>query len=205
MKKYLSVLLIICTVLILSGCEPKESVNTNPRGAVRETGEVSAAADAITATDAVTQAAQTPPEPQTGQTTPGAETAQTEPATQPPATQPPATQPPMARVDIDIAAMSNTVAFATINDMFANLSNYLGKTVKVRGVYFTIPDQAGGFYHLLEIAGDGDCCPKIIDFVPLANLPPTNTTIDVIGAIGTVMIEGRAYPLIESVSITIIN
>ena len=64
-------------------------------------------------------------------------------------------------VDIDLTRMSATMAASTATDMLAqNPQNYLGKTVKVSGIFAPFLYE-GETYYFVEIAATDECCPPI--------------------------------------------
>lgn len=95
------------------------------------------------------------------------------------------------KVDIDITALSVTMAFAQVsNMMYPFYQNYIGQTVKIQGEYYQqyVPEN-NATYHLLLLMDDTNCCQGVIEFIlPQGVSYPTHGS--------EIMIAGE-YSLIE--------
>lgn len=90
--------------------------------------------------------------------------------------------------DIDLSQMSGTVVFAMVYDMIWNPANYVGKTIKVSGVYGRYPNtETGQIYHTCIILDATACCAQGIEFelADGAAYPTPDTDITVIGTLDT--------------------
>jgi len=69
-------------------------------------------------------------------------------------------------VDVDLTALSSTMAQAEFINILTNPSDYLGKTIRVRGPYFNINFQEFGevFHFVMVIEGD-ECCRMGFEFI----------------------------------------
>ena len=84
-------------------------------------------------------------------------------------------------VDIDLTAMSATVASGKVNEMvWEKQSAYLGKVVKVAGTYNT-KVAYNTTYHYVSFAGSDACCANGIEFMYSGTLPALNKKIEIIG------------------------
>jgi hypothetical protein len=84
-------------------------------------------------------------------------------------------------VDIDLTAMSTTVASGTVNEMvWEKQAAYLGKVIKVAGTYST-QVAYNTTYHYVAFPGSDACCPNGIEFMYDGTLPALNKKIEVVG------------------------
>ena len=69
-------------------------------------------------------------------------------------------------VDVDLSAMNNTIMLAKVNDMFTKPQEYLGKTVRARGIYLSIYDEENDtLLHFLSVGAKDACCGEWLRFV----------------------------------------
>ncbi len=74
--------------------------------------------------------------------------------------------------DVDLTALSSTMVYSEVYNMTTSPSDYIGKTVKMKGVfsYFQAKDKDGnpipdGMYYFCVIADAAACCSQGIEFV----------------------------------------
>ena len=76
------------------------------------------------------------------------------------------------RIDVDLTILSGTVAYSQVYDMLCNPSKYIGKTVKMEGLFSVYYGEDTGLYYPAVIIKDATaCCAQGIEFV-LKNEPP---------------------------------
>ena len=93
-----------------------------------------------------------------------------------------------AAIDIDLTVLSATVLSAEVMNILVNAEDYLGKTIRVSGLYYYIHYEPADKYFHLVITKDGDsCCLEGIEFrlngdpaFPDA-FPPMRTQIEIDG------------------------
>lgn len=67
-------------------------------------------------------------------------------------------------VDLDITSLSGTMAYAQVYDMMFNYENYLGKTIKVSGLFNISTGIDGTIYTTAYISDAAACCATGIEF-----------------------------------------
>ena len=68
-------------------------------------------------------------------------------------------------VDIDISQMSGTVVYSTVYDMMWNPQNYVGKTIRVTGIFVLGEDYKGRKLYGCLVPDATACCQQGIEFV----------------------------------------
>ena len=73
---------------------------------------------------------------------------------------------------IDLTALSSTVVFAEVYNMMTTPDLYMGKTVKMSGLYYaSYYDVTDQFYHYVIVADAVACCQQGIEFIWLGDHP----------------------------------
>ncbi len=68
-------------------------------------------------------------------------------------------------VDVDLTALSSTMVYSEVYNMMTDPGNYIGKTVKMSGVYAVYHDESTGkYYHACIISDATACCSQGIEF-----------------------------------------
>ena len=95
-----------------------------------------------------------------------------------------------ATVDIDLTAMSSTVAYSMVAKMWEEPDKYRGKTVRMKGA-FAYTQQGNNYYYACVVTDTTACCSQWIEFVTAdartkpADFPSQGTEITVAGVFGT--------------------
>ncbi len=104
---------------------------------------------------------------------------------------------PAKGVDIDLTAMSATMVYSEVYSMLATPENYIGKTVKMDGIFAYYYDEATGNYYYACIIRDATaCCSQGIEFVLTDDYvypddyPEVGGDVSVVGVFDTYM-EGE--------------
>lgn len=87
-------------------------------------------------------------------------------------------------VDLDIAAMSETMAYSFVYQMLSDPQTYLSKTVRVRGpLAISHYDPTNKDYYYVQIADTTACCAQGIEFLCPAGvqLPAEGQTVEIVG------------------------
>jgi len=96
-------------------------------------------------------------------------------------------------VDVDFTRLSRIMAEAEFRNVLQNSADYIGKTVRASGEYFSLfINESDRYHHFVTIVdGDAVCCPpegfeiKLTgDDVSLDDYPEQNTMIEVTGVLG---------------------
>lgn len=95
-------------------------------------------------------------------------------------------------VDRDLTVMNSTMVYAEVYQMMNAPDQYLGKTIRVRGVFTVLGDPEGGVvYPAVYIADASACCAQGLEFLLSGNpaypqgYPSTGTEITVTGRFET--------------------
>jgi len=93
-------------------------------------------------------------------------------------------------VDVDLTTMSSTMVYAKVFNMLGNPDAYLGKTIKMNGVYAAATDdKTGKHYHYIIVEDAFACCQQGFEFIRNGkyvypqDYPPEKTKIEVSGTI----------------------
>ena len=91
-------------------------------------------------------------------------------------------------VDIDLSKMSTTMMYSYLSNMIENPDNYIGKTVKAKGVHDSFTDENTNItYHAILIYDSTTCCSQALEFIlpEDTNYPAKNKNITIEGTFGT--------------------
>jgi len=70
------------------------------------------------------------------------------------------------QVDVDLTVLSETVLSAELMHIILNSDDYVGKTIRVRGTYYSLFHEASGeFYHYVITKQGDECCQEGLEFV----------------------------------------
>ena len=74
-------------------------------------------------------------------------------------------------VDVDLTAMSKTLVYAEVFNILINRPDaYLGKTIKMNGVYAVAHyDKLDQYYHFIVIEDAAACCQQGFEFIRNGN------------------------------------
>ena len=71
------------------------------------------------------------------------------------------------KVDVDLAAMSSTMAYSAVVDMSENPQEYKGKTVRIKGDFASMyGEQQGKMLYACLIRDETACCTQGLEFEP---------------------------------------
>ena len=74
-------------------------------------------------------------------------------------------------IDVDLTALSSTMVYAEVCNMMVDPEPYVGKTVKMAGLFSSFHDEANDKYYFACIVMDAtQCCAQGIEFVPEEDL-----------------------------------
>lgn len=103
-------------------------------------------------------------------------------------------------IDVDLTKLSSTMVYSEVYNMMYTPENYIGKTVKMRGMFvvYTNQDQSK-IYPAVIIADATACCSQGLEFVLEGNpaypeaYPEMKTEVSVVGTFETYEEEGNTY------------
>lgn len=102
-------------------------------------------------------------------------------------------------IDVDLTQLDSTMIYAQVCDMMNNSSDYLGKTIKVKGPFSYIKEDDGREFFAVLISDATACCSQGIEFVLTgdhkypADYPAVDTEITVTGKFNTYTEEDMVY------------
>ncbi|MGL5259866.1 MAG: hypothetical protein ACRC7V_07130 [Lachnospiraceae bacterium] len=69
-------------------------------------------------------------------------------------------------IDVDLTTMSSTLVYAEVYNMMQNPTDYIGKTVKLNGIYYkATSEDTTKFYNYAIISDAASCCAQGIEFI----------------------------------------
>jgi len=69
-------------------------------------------------------------------------------------------------IDVDLTALSSTMVYSEVYNMMVTPENYVGKTVKMDGIFASYHDESADKYYFACIISDATaCCSQGIEFV----------------------------------------
>lgn len=115
-------------------------------------------------------------------------------------------------IDVDLTILSSTMVYSEVYNMMCYPENYLGKTVKMSGMYTAFQDEeTGNSYHACIIMDATACCAQGIefeltdDYVYPDDYPNEGETICVTGTFETYMEGEKKYCTLKNALIKISN
>ena len=103
-------------------------------------------------------------------------------------------------IDVDLTALSSTMAFAEVSNILTKPAAYLGKTIKMSGVYESeYWDVTGKDYHYVIITDATSCCPQGLEFIRDGehsypdDYPAKQAHIEVVGVYDSYDEQGQTY------------
>lgn len=191
MVKRITTILCLALILAMAGCGNNSTANkpvsNQPAGVKDVLEQGMAEADNNTADD-TSQPAEN--NTQNRQNTQNQETQAPEPSSEPDTDPIPADS--ADGVDVDLTVLSSTMVYSEVYNMMVSPENYIGKTVKMKGLFAYYHDEATDNYYFACIIQDATaCCSQGIEFVPTENYtypddyPEVNEEICVVGVFDT--------------------
>ena len=111
---------------------------------------------------------------------------------------------------VDLTRMSPTMVYAEVFNMMVEPENYVGKTVKMNGMFYVYPDEKKDSYTFACIIMDATaCCAQGIEFrlrgehAYPADYPEPNTNITVQGTFYTYEEDGFTHTLLIDADMTV--
>lgn len=102
-------------------------------------------------------------------------------------------------VDVDLTALSSTMVYAEVYNMMTEPESYIGKAIKIRGLYYaTYYEPTKQYYHFVVIQDATACCAQGLEFIWLEHVYPNDfpedeTEIEITGVWESYEEEGQTY------------
>ncbi len=199
MKRWIGIVLCLALVLAMTGCGNNSSADkpgsSQPAG-VNDVLQQGMAETDNNKADNISE----PPEDITPnqQFTGSRETQSSEPSSGPDADSIPADS--AEGIDVDLTVLSSTMVYSEVYNMMVSPEQYIGKTVKMDGLFAYYHDEAAGNYYFACIIQDATaCCAQGIEFVLTDeytypdDYPAANAEICVVGVFDTYEENGNTY------------
>ena len=111
-------------------------------------------------------------------------------------------------VDVDLTKLSSTMVYSEVYNMMYTPENYIGKTVKMSGMFVAYTNQDESQYYPAVIIADATaCCSQGLEFVLEGNpsypegYPEMETEITVVGTFETYVEDGNTYCRLKNAKI----
>ncbi|MBR1738018.1 MAG: hypothetical protein IJ736_13570 [Firmicutes bacterium] len=106
----------------------------------------------------------------------------------------------LQEIDVDLTEMSSTIVYSEVYNMMYEPNEYIGKTIKMNGIFKTYHDDSTGNNYFACIIQDATaCCTQGIEFVPTDeysypnDYPSEDDEITVIGVFDTYIENGYTF------------
>ena len=113
-------------------------------------------------------------------------------------------------IDVDLTAMSSIMVQAELSRIFSNLDDYLGKTIRLAGPYYSFSPEQNGFLYRYIIIVDGDECCRIgleirsnDEDMSHTEFAMQNALVEVVGVLRAHMDFGYALPYVAIDELTV--
>jgi len=117
-----------------------------------------------------------------------------------------------AKVDLDISAMNSMLAYAQVVNMYERPGDYMGKTIKLNGVYYeSYYDETDLYYHYVVVGDEALCCRQGLEFLRKGeyvypdDYPSFETAIELVGVFKDYEELGITYYFLDVDEMRILN
>ncbi len=170
MKRFISLVICMVMVSVLAGCGSKQSDKTGSKPA----GVSDVLEQGMAQADGKKEEVAPAPDP-SGSSGTGAKQ-----------------DVPADDIDVDLTVLSSTMVYSEVYNMMSSPEDYIGKTVKMDGLFAIYHDEAADVYYFACIVKDATaCCAQGIEFVLAGDYkypddyPPLGEEIAVVGVFDT--------------------
>ncbi len=165
MKKRITTILCLALILAMAGCGNNTTANkpvSNQPAGVKDVLEQGMAEADYNKADDTSQPAEN--DTQNRKNTENPEIQTPEPSLEPDTD--PISADSADDVDVDLTALSSTMVYSEVYNMMVSPEQYIGKTVKMDGLFAYYHDESTGNYYFACIIQDATaCCAQGIEFV----------------------------------------
>lgn len=113
---------------------------------------------------------------------------------------------------VDLTQLSSTMIFAEINNMMIDPESYVGKKIRVAGLYYLYHEEDTDIkMHYIVIPDATECCQQGLEFVLSSeynfpeDYPISDADIEIIGTFSRGEIEGSPFYYLESNDLVILS
>ncbi|MCL1806847.1 MAG: hypothetical protein FWG31_04005 [Oscillospiraceae bacterium] len=111
---------------------------------------------------------------------------------------------PAGGVDLDLSILGSVVAYSQLVTILQNSDDYLGKTIKIKGQYYsTYFEQTGLIHHFVMVGDEASCCQQGLEFIWKGGYPEEEQTIDITGVLETYEAIGNIYVRLALTELTV--
>jgi len=103
-------------------------------------------------------------------------------------------------IDLDISEMSSVLAYSQVVNIYESPDDYMGKTIKLNGLYYaSYYDKTDLYYHYVVVGDETLCCQTGLKFVWNGehtypdDYPEEQTEIELVGLFGSYEEFGKTY------------
>jgi len=127
-----------------------------------------------------------------------------------PAAEPGETMPPNLKsgsADVDLTLLSSTMIYAEVYNIMSDPDAYVGKTIKLRGLYASgYYEPTEQWYHFAIIPDATACCSGGLEFLWVGggDFPETDTEVEIVGVFEPYDEFGETYYRINSSSVQVV-
>jgi hypothetical protein len=107
-------------------------------------------------------------------------------------------------VDVDLTVLSSTMAQAEFFNILSNAADYMGKTIRVSGPYYSMYwAETGRVYHFVMVVEGDECCRMGMEFVRSGDYvypddyPSQYTMVEIVGVLGTYEEQGQSWVYLQ--------
>lgn len=103
-------------------------------------------------------------------------------------------------IDVDVAAMSEVMAYSTLENIMYNPTDFLGKTVRIKGsFYYEYYQELDMKFFAILLMDDTNCCMAFAEVELLDGIeyPQVGQECMIIGEVKTKLVDGNDYAYIE--------
>lgn len=111
-------------------------------------------------------------------------------------------------IDVDLTALSSTMVYSEVYNMMVMPENYVGKTVKMDGIFASYHDESADKYYFACIISDATaCCSRGIEFMLTDeysypdDYPEEGGDVCVVGIFDTYQEDGYIYCTLRNASL----
>jgi len=113
------------------------------------------------------------------------------------------------KADVDLTALSSTMIFAEMSNMMKNPNSYIGKTVRMKGLYYAFYyEDTDVYHHFIIVQDSAACCSQGMEFRLLGwqtypdDYPEDYSFVEVNGVFGSYDVLDKTYYCVEAEEMT---
>jgi len=115
-------------------------------------------------------------------------------------------------IDLDISELSGVLAYSQVVNINESPDDYMGKVIKLNGLYFSsYYDKTDTYYHYVLVGDEALCCQTGLEFVWKGehaypnDYPERQAEIELIGVFGSYEELGKTYYCLEVEDLSILE